>query len=200
MEAYPFLKRVLLGFGLINFFSVPTLVVLPVYTRRTLGAQASTLGTLEACLWVGLLSGTFLARFFSSNSRVKLGATCLTVFGLFLAVPGIVVDVKVYCVSLFVAGAALGVNNVKFMSLFQEVVAPEIKGRFFALMQALIGFTFPIAYFLFGILTDYFTPPKVCLVQGVGVVLLALYFFRLAWEETAGSIAGPTPMGVGSRV
>ena len=63
------------------------------------------------------------------------------------------------------------------------MVAPEIKGRFFALMQALIGFTFPIAYFAFGALTDYIPPPKVCLLQGAGVVVLSLYFLRLAKEE-----------------
>jgi hypothetical protein len=85
---------------------------------------------------------------------------------------------------LFLAGAALGVNNVKFMAFFQETVAPELKGRFFALMQAVIGFTFPIAYFFFGALTDYLRPSDVCLIQGAGVVSLAIYFLSLAREES----------------
>ena len=113
------------------------------------------------------------------------------VMGLCLAIPGFVTSIPAYLAALFTAGLALGVSNVKFMSLFQEVVAPEIKGRFFALMQALIGFSFPIAYFFFGfwLLTDYMPPPYVCLLQGLGVGLLALFFLRLAKAE-----AGGTPM------
>ena len=182
---YPLLKRILIGFGLINFFATPTLVVLPIYTKKTLMGSASTLGTLEASLWIGLLLGALGAKYIHwFESRIKLGAFCLVIFGLGLGVPGLVTNVPVYMVALFVAGAALGVNNVKFISYFQEVVAPELKGRFFALMQALIGFTFPIAYFLFGWLTDLVDPPTVCLIQGFGVIALAIYFASLAREES----------------
>lgn len=186
LSGMPFLKKVLLGFGFINFFSTPTLVVLPIYTKKTLGASASTLGSLEACLWVGLFGGALLAgqiNFFSS--RIRLGALCLFTLGLGLAVPALVADTRVYGAALFIAGAALGVNNVKFVAFFQEVVPAEWKGRFFALLQATISFTFPIAYFLFGALTDYVSPPTVCLIQGIGVCTLALYFFTLSSEETS---------------
>lgn len=181
---YPLLKKILIGFGFINFFATPTLVVLPIYVKRTLGATASTLGQLEACLWVGLIVGTALAGRITMASRVRLGAICVLIFGMALAVPGIVTSAPAYGMALFVGTVALGINNVKFISLFQETVAPEIKGRFFALMQAILGFTFPIAYFLFGSLTDYLSPPLVCLVQGVGTMTLALYFLRLATEES----------------
>ncbi len=180
----PFLKKVLLGFGFINFFSTPTLVVLPIYTKKTLGASASTLGSLEACLWVGLFAGAMLAGHINFiSSRIRLGALCLFTLGLGLGVPAFVTDTRVYGAALLIAGAALGVNNVKFVAFFQEVVAPEWKGRFFALLQATISFTFPIAYFLFGALTDYVSPPTVCLIQGVGVCALALYFLSLSAEE-----------------
>lgn len=180
LDEYPLLKPLLIGFGLINFFSTPTLVVLPLYTKLTLQATASTLGRLEACLWVGLLAGTVCAKWIDFGwSRVRLGAVCLFVFGACLATPGIVTSTLVYQVALFVGALALGVNNVKFITLFQEVVAAEKKGRFFALMQAAISFTFPISYFLFGWLTDLLSPPQVCLLQGAGVMALAVGFSRL---------------------
>jgi hypothetical protein len=117
-----------------------------------------------------------------------LGALCLFTLGVGLAIPAFVTNVGVYGAALFIAGAALGVNNVKFIAFFQEVVAPEWKGRFFALLQATISFTFPIAYFLFGALTDYVSPPVVCLIQGIGVCTLALYFLTLASEEPAPAV------------
>lgn len=186
MSEMPFLKKVLIGFGLINFFSTPTLVVLPIYIKKTLGASASTLGSLEACLWVGLFGGAlFAGKINFIESRIRLGALCLFTLGVGLAIPAFLPDTRVYGAALFIAGAALGVNNVKFIAFFQEVVAPEWKGRFFALLQATVSFTFPIAYFLFGALTDYVSPPTVCLIQGVGVCTLALYFLSLASEEPA---------------
>lgn len=184
LDDYPLLKRILIGFGLINFFSTPTLVVLPIYVKRTLAASADTLGSLEASLWIGLIGGTFAATLFSRvKSRIKLGAACLVVMGAGLSIPGLVTSVPAYAAALFIAGAALGVNNVKFIALFQEVVEPSLKGRFFALMSAVIGFSFPIAYFLFGVLTDYMSPPDVCLLQGAGVIATALFFVTLAKGE-----------------
>lgn len=194
LKDYPLLKKILIGFGLINFFATPTLVVLPIYVKKTLGATASTLGQLEACLWVGLIVGTALAARITTESRIKLGAVCVLIFGMALALPGLVTSAPVYGLALFVGTVALGVNNVKFISLFQETVAPEMKGRFFALMQAILGFSFPIAYFLFGSLTDYLSPPMVCLTQGLGTMTLAIYFSRLAAEES-GPLGEPATGG-----
>lgn len=191
LRDFPFLKKVLVGFGFVNFFATPTLVVLPVYTKRVLMAGADTLGLLEAGLWIGLLMGSCLSRFVVfSKSRITIGVFCLTLFGLCLLFPGIVVNVHLYLLVLILAGAALGVNNVKFMSLFQEQVPVPIKGRFFALMQGVIGFTFPIAYFVFGFLTDLLRVTDVCVIQGVGVILLVGYFIALRKEETEGIALG----------
>lgn len=185
-SVYPEFKKILIAFGLVNFFATPTLVVLPIYTKRTLAGSATILGQLEASLWVGLLFGMFMARWLTySGERVKIGAICLSVFGLTLFIPGFWVDRWLYAISLFAGGAAIGINNVKFMTFFQQVVASNMKGRFFAVMQATIGFTFPIAFFLFGLLADIFSPPQVCLIQGIGVFFLALSFLRLTSAEAS---------------
>ena len=172
----PWLKRILFGFAATNFFATPTLVVLPIYVKTTLGGSAALLGKMEAALWSGLLAGTFLARWIPSKDRIRLGSVCLLGFGLALVVPSQWVSPYVYGASLFVGCAAIGINNVKFMSLFQERVPMESKGRFFALLQGMIGFTFPIAFFLFGFLTDIASARWVCLIQGLGVLAVAVYF------------------------
>lgn len=190
LAAYPLLKKILVGFGLINFFATPTLVVLPIYTKKTLLGTATTLGTLEAGLWLGLIAGALSASWVRGiESRIKLGALGCLIFGAGLSIPGFITSIPVYLAALFVSGTALGIVNVKFVSFFQEVIPDEIKGRFFALLQALVGFTFPIAYFAFGVLTDYVTPPNVCLLQGVGVIALAVFFSTLSRAESEAIVA-----------
>ena len=95
------------------------------------------------------------------------------------ALPGLVVD-KFLLGRAFCAGCALGVNNVKFITLFQKRVSAQSKGSFFALMQALLTFTFPAAFLLFGLLAERLSPPGVCLLQAAGIAALSLFFFRLS--------------------
>lgn len=110
----PWIKRVLLGFGLANFFLTPLLAVLPLYVQRTLSGSASLLGLLEASLFLGLVAGTFLAKRcdFLPN-KAAMGSACLAVMGASLVASGLLVAVPVFLVFLCLAGAALGVNNFR---------------------------------------------------------------------------------------
>ncbi|MFC1521763.1 MFS transporter [Elusimicrobiota bacterium] len=195
LSEMPLIRKVLIGFGLVNFFATPTLVVLPLYTKHALHASATVMGILEASLWIGLLAGTFSSRWVNfTRNTLRLGALCIATMGVCFIVPGLMVDRIVYAAMLFGVGFALGVNNVKFIALFQKTVAQDRKGRFFAIMQAVISFTFPIAYFLFGALADIMTPPKVCMIQGAGVVCVAFFFFILSRSHECGSDESPAPM------
>ena len=180
----PWLKKVLIGFGCVNFFLTPILVILPLYVKITLGGTATLLGVLEAAIWLGILAGTFGAKRIltggTTSGVLRLGAACMLLLGVALFVPGVFMHGGLFFVALFCAGCALGVNNVKFVTLFQERVRPELKGRFFALMQALLSFTFPAAFFLFGLLAEIMAPPKVCIIQALGVLALSGYFLRLS--------------------
>jgi MFS family permease len=184
LDGMPLLRAVLVRFGLTNFFITPTLVILPLYTKLVLAAPASVLGLLEASLWIGLLAGTVVAaRVGRGTGPLTLAALCLGTMGVCLGLPGLVVHRQLYMALLFVAGLALGVNNVKFVTTFQEVVDPRIKGRFFALMQALVGFGLPVAYLAFGWLATVLGPATTTLLQGAGVLVLAGDFLRLSARQ-----------------
>lgn len=177
----PLLGATLVGFALVNFFGVPTLVVLPLYVKEVLHGSASMLGLAEACLWSGLIAGSWSARFFGSRANIlRLGALCLALFGLPFIVVGLWAQPSVYLVALFLAGSSLGVNNVKFSTLFQLIVPGPIKGSFFALMQSLISLCYPIGYLLFGFLSTTLPATKLSIIQGVGILLLSLGFLALS--------------------
>lgn len=191
LSRLPLIKKVLLGFGLANFFLTPILVVLPLYVQKSLRGSASSLGGLEAGVWLGLLGGGFAARWVRAADTLALGSACMAVMGLSLGLAGLVVHPRFLLAALFTAGAALGINNVKFLALFQERVPAELKGRFFALMQALLSFTYPAAYLIFGLLADRIAPPMLCLLQGLGILALAAYFLGLSRSRTAPAEGGP---------
>jgi len=191
LAGMPLIKKVLIGFGFVNFFVTPVLVIMPLYTSKALGGTASLLGRLEAALWIGLIGGTFLSNSFRvpqgdyTRGAIRLGAFCVLAAGLSLIIPGLLTDRFVYMAALLVTGLSIGVNNVKFITLFQTVVEPAVKGRFFALMQAMIGFSFPVAYFSFGFLADRFSPQTLCLIQGCGAAAVSVYLAGLSRKEAA---------------
>lgn len=184
LAAYPVVRGVLAASAAVNFFATPTLVILPLYAKHALGGDASTLGMLEAAVWLGLIIGTFAAPLVTYDRSVaRLGAAGIFVFGLGLFLPGLIIHTSFYVTMLLLAGTSLGICNVKFVAMFQEQIPAAVKGSFFALMQALISFTFPVAFFLFGVLGDLFTAPHVCLIQGGGTMALAAGFLLLIKTE-----------------
>ncbi len=183
-QKFPLLKQLLAGFGLVNFFATPTLVIVPLYVQKSLQGSASLMGMLEAALWVGILLGTFSAALIRSHGRtIRLGAFSMLVYGGSMILPGLLINQWGFALALILAGASLGITNVKFVTLFQKVVPEQVKGRFFAAMQAIIGFSFPVAYLVFGYLGDLMTPDRLCLVQSVGVIAVAIWFYHLAAGE-----------------
>ena len=186
----PLLLKIIIGFGVINFFATPTLIVLPLYIKKNFNGSASLLAVYEALLWLGMIIGTFslawvkrLCSVMKIQGTLKFGGCCLLLFGLCLWVPGLFVDLHIYGLLLGLAGFTLGLNNVKFVTLFQEVVVYSRKGRFFALLGALISFSFPFAYLVFGFLADVMAITTLCFIQGLGVMTLALWYFAISHRE-----------------
>lgn len=185
-KQFPLLRKLLGGFGLVNFFAIPVLVIIPLYVQKSLHGGPTMLGLLEASLWVGILFGTFVAAMIKSYGRnIRMGAICMSIFGLCMFASSFWVNSVVFAVSLMIAGVTLGVNNVKFVTLFQKAVPVQVKGQFFAAMQAIISFSFPVAYLLFGYLGDLIMPERVCLIQGIGLMMVAAWFYSLSSGESA---------------
>ncbi|MFS8096283.1 MFS transporter [Lentzea alba] len=176
----PGVKPVLLVFAGVNFFSAPTVLVLPLYTKSVLGAGAGSLALLESAVWLGLIAGALLApRIPVRGSITSFGAVCVALFGVFLAVPGVVVSLPVYAVALVFSGFCLGVCNVKFMTLFQQVVPASVKGRFFAALTAVLSLTYPVAFLSFGVFGDLLGAQVLVVAQGAGLLALGAVLARV---------------------
>lgn len=180
IRRHSFYVVVLAVFAMINLFLTPILVTMPVYIKRVFDGSAYLLATMEALLWAGMLLGAFATNFLKSTADTLLvGAYSLLAVGISLLFGGMSEHVWLYAASMLPIGAALGLMNVKFMSMFQQVVPDQDKGRFFALLMAVINFLTPIGFLGFGVLVDQYSVVSLTVLQGVGVIAIALSFVVL---------------------
>ncbi|MCX4825739.1 MFS transporter [Streptomyces sp. NBC_01142] len=210
LRELPYVRRILVCFAAANLFTTAVFVVIPLYTRNVLGDGGGTVALLEASLGAGTLIGS------STGTRVPgrptvTGAYCLGLMALALALPGLVAQRLVISCCLAVAGWCVGVIGVRFVALFQRLVPTADKPGFFAVMQAVLGATFPVASLLFGLAGDHLSAQTLCLVQAAGLVpaacALALLGARTpepaADRPTAEAATGPaadrTPEPVGGE-
>ncbi len=128
---------------------------------------------LEASLGTGALVGAFTGTRVPGRPTVA-GAYCLGLMALALALPGLFAHRLVIAGCLAVAGWCAGAVSVRFVALFQRLVPAADKPGFFAVMQAVLGASLPVASLLFGSAGDHLSPQTLCLVQGVGLAPAAV--------------------------
>ncbi|MFF4159884.1 MFS transporter [Streptomyces sp. NPDC001678] len=169
LAGLPFVRRILLCFTAANLFTTAVFVIIPLYTKSVLADGGSTVALLEASLGVGTLIGSFTGARVPGRPTA-LGAWLLALMALALAAPGLFTGRFVFAGCLVVAGWCVGVIGVRFVALFQRLVPTADKPGFFAVMQAVLGATFPLASLLFGLLGDRLSPQTLCLIQAAGLL------------------------------
>ncbi|MFI8364912.1 MFS transporter [Streptomyces sp. NPDC085612] len=193
----PHVRRILVCFTAANLFTAAVFVVIPLYTRSVLHGGGGTVALLEASLGAGALIGAFTGTRVPGRPTVA-GAWCLALMAAALALPGLLPLRPVMAGCLMVAGWCAGAVSVRFVALFQRLVPAADKPGFFAVMQAVLGASLPVASLVFGFAGDFLSPRTLCLVQGVGllpaVCALALLGSRTpAPDPEPGTTAGPEP-------
>ncbi|MCC3776582.1 MFS transporter [Streptomyces sp. UNOB3_S3] len=183
LAGLPFVRRILLCFTAANLFTTAVFVVIPLYTKSVLSDGGSTVALLEASLGVGTLIGSFTGARVPGRPTA-LGAWLLTLMALALAAPGLFTGRFVFAGCLVVAGWCVGVIGVRFVALFQRLVPTADKPGFFAVMQAVLGATFPLASLLFGLLGDRLSPQTLCLIQAAGLLPAACALALLRDPDT----------------
>ncbi|MFE3933165.1 hypothetical protein ACFXPJ_05035 [Streptomyces goshikiensis] len=138
-----------------------------------LRGDGGTVALLEASLGVGTLIGSVTGARVPGRPTT-VGAALLGAMAVALAVPGLIAARPVIAGALLVAGWCVGVIGVRFVALFQRLVPAADKPAFFAVMQAVLGSTFPVASLLFGMLGDHLSAQTLCLIQAAGLVPAAL--------------------------
>ncbi len=173
LAGLPAIRKILVCFTAANLFTTAVFVVIPLYTKSELGGGGSTVALLEAGLGTGTLLGSITGARVPGRPT-RLGACLLAVMAAAFTVAYLVAGRLVLAGCLVVAGWCVGVIGVRFVALFQRLVPPADKPGFFAVMQAVLGASFPVASLLFGLLGDHLPARTLCLVQAAGLVPAAI--------------------------
>ncbi|KOV10715.1 major facilitator superfamily protein, partial [Streptomyces sp. XY511] len=142
---------------------------------------------LEASLGAGALVGAFTGTRVPGRPTVA-GAYCLGLMSLALALPGLFGHRRAFAGCLAVAAWRAGAVRARFGALFQRLGPTADKPGFFAVMQAVLGASLPVASLVFGSAGDLLSPQTLCLVQGAGL-LPAAFALALLGSRTP----EPTP-------
>ncbi|CAM5280796.1 MFS transporter [Streptomyces avidinii] len=186
----PSVRRILICFTAANLFTAAVFVVIPLYTRSVLFGGGETVALLEAALGTGALVGAFTGTRVPGRPTVA-GAWCLGLMALALALPGLFAQRPVVAGCLAVAGWCAGAVSVRFVALFQRMVPTADKPGFFAVMQAVLGASLPVASLVFGSAGDFLSPQTLCLVQGIGLLPAACTLALLGSRTPEPTVAEP---------
>lgn len=149
-----FLRVVAIVVGILNFLEAPLNVALPVYARDTLDSSRA-LGFLWASLGAGALGGSILyAAVAPRLPRYRTFVIAIILGGLPLLALAATPPLAVALVALFVSGLASGPPNPILMSIRQERVPPELRGRVFGANTAIAMGAMPLGLLVGSVLID----------------------------------------------
>ena len=184
VDGYRFVRSHVTIFGflrvaaILNFFTAPFAILLPLITKDVLGRGAESLGVMTAAFSVGFLLASALLAVLREQRRKHPWI----IFGIALAggamiLMGVFIDFTSYLVLIGVVGVTLGVANILIMSYVQSVVPDDMRGRVFGFMMTLSGGLQPLAFAVFGLVADRVPIPYVLWMAGGALVLggLSLY-------------------------
>ncbi|MFH1452706.1 MAG: MFS transporter [Armatimonadota bacterium] len=172
--------KMLLFFGVVNFFTASILVLLPVFTKTVLKAEAGAFGILNSMVYAGMFAATLYAAVFSEiKKKALLVSLTIFVMGLgyiFLAFAGNLIQGSI---SLFVFGSSLGLLNIYLIVMFQRAVPDDIRGRVFSIINSLVFSMQPIAYGFIGAAADFVSVQNIFIISGASIILCSFLIYRI---------------------
>jgi predicted MFS family arabinose efflux permease len=156
---------------------VPVLTFLPVVAKKVFQGGPAVFTLFLSASGVGSILGALTVAFFS-NLKHKGRAALLMLVCLGASIMGFALShaVWVSCVMLFISGASLIAVFALVNSLVQLITTNEMRGRVMSVYNFAFRGGMPMGNLLAGRLVDQFTVAPVLAVNGMILMLVALYF------------------------
>lgn len=178
----PGMKRLVIQFGMSNFFLAPFVVLLPYYVELRLGLGPEWYGYLMGALGGGTFLGYILVSFLKISGKVrsKMVISLLIVFAFLSGSFGFVTNSLLAIVLFIIAGLILGLFNVVFDTAMQKITPSEMRGRVFGITGVLSLGLMPIGQALAGVVADLVNKniPMIFLFAGIANFLITVYTFK----------------------
>lgn len=150
------MRNFLVMVGLVNFFAMPFMVLMPFYAELNLRAGAEWYGFLMAGFSAGSVAGYVVAGLLpvQGSRRSVLIPFLLSAAGLLYGSLGFVTVRWLALLITLAAGVLLGVFNVLVMTIFQTTTPREFRGRIMGLVMTISMAASPLGTLAGGIAGD----------------------------------------------
>ena len=174
----PGLRELVFISAVINFFTIPAIVLLPFFVEDTLGARVDWYGFILVSFGIGGLLGYLFAGIvrLPGRPRMYLMLTFMVGQSVLYGVLGFIPRPIFVVLLAIAAGFMGGYITVNITTVLQLSTPSEIRGRVFGLLGMVAGGLTPIAMGLSGIIADALDQniPLIYAVSGGIMVLLSL--------------------------
>ncbi|MBX9769452.1 MAG: MFS transporter, partial [Bdellovibrionales bacterium] len=178
-ERSSFFKFLFLNTAVLNFFTVPVVILLPLVTDRVLRGNSSVLAGLEASLFAGFILGSLGSGWAAKRDAIQISAFALLLMGVSYGIIALGKSPFSIATGLLLAGTFVGLNNARMMTFFHQLFPEEKKGKFFATLNAYCNIAVPLGYALFGALADVIPLSQLIAFEGAGIVFTAVWLLKL---------------------
>jgi DHA3 family macrolide efflux protein-like MFS transporter len=178
--SWPGLLIITLMASVINFLLNPAFALLPILVTKHFNGQVYQYAALDSVTGIGMIAGGLLLSAWGGFKRrvvtslvglVGMGLGCLVMGVLppsaFLAAVG----------AMLFLGIANPITNGPMLASVQAVVAPDMQGRVFSLINSMCSAMSPLGLFIAGPLADKFGPQSWFLIGGVVTGLMGITAF-----------------------
>jgi len=161
----------------INFLLNPAFALLPILVSKYFNGQAIHLAVMESTLGVGvILGGLTLGIWGGFKRRIYTSMAGLVVMGAGFIVIGLTPSsmFSLAVAAIFLAGFANPITNGPLLASVQAVVAPEMQGRVFTLINSFASAMSPIGLLIAGPLADRVGSSTWFIVGGVACTVMGI--------------------------
>lgn len=174
--------------SLVNFLSMPIVVLFPFYVDLYLKAGAQWYGFLTAAISIGTVAGFILAGTLKLQgpARARGILAAMILYPTFFSALAVVRTPAVALVVVFLGGMTVGLINVYLATMIQGSTPTELRGRVMGLLGTLSGGLVPLGMALGGVvgdLTGKNVPLVVLLCCGLALATTLLLGFRRECRE-----------------
>jgi MFS family permease len=164
--------------GLVHFFAMPFIVLMPFYVELNLGEGADWYGFLMAGFSGGSVAGYVLAGTLSLAGRMRsrLSLILLAAASILYGLLGLLSQPYLALLVVFLSGAMLGIFNVNMMTIIQTSVTSELRGRVMGLVMTIANAASPLGVVAGGVAADL-TGKNVPLIYAVcgGAIVVSVF-------------------------
>jgi MFS family permease len=160
-----------------TFLGFAVLTFLPLFTQQVFHEGASTYSHLLAFSGAGSVVGALIVAWLGKFPRMGLTALLVqALYGIFIVAFSFSHLVWLSDILLFLTGAALMVVFSTVTSLIQLIAPNEMRGRVMSIYMVAFRGGMPLGSLVSGYLATFIGAPAVIAVNGVLLVIVAMYF------------------------